>query len=213
MTSRQYSLIGLTAPIWFFLVYIIMSSLRPEYSFLTKAISELGTVDAPHKWWWNVLGYIIPGLMIAVFSVGLFKQVAGKGTNKLPLVGIMGSGLGMSLSGIFPGDMDNRESVTSLLHLTGSIGSYIFFLIGAFTYPKQMRRSDYWRAGIWPTLTFTWLTILFGTLPYALPQTPGLGQRLVFLCYFLWIFYTAIKLFRMPTQMNRNDLDYENSNL
>ena len=57
-------IIGATAlatPFWFLTVYLIMSSIRPEYSHLTKAISELGSLDAPSLWYWNVLGYIIPG--------------------------------------------------------------------------------------------------------------------------------------------------------
>lgn len=79
MTSRQYSIIGMIVPVWFLLLYVAMSSMRPEYSFLTKAISELGTVDAPNKWGWNVFGYVIPGLMIAIFAIGLFKNVSHEG--------------------------------------------------------------------------------------------------------------------------------------
>ena len=201
MSSRQYSLIGLATPICFLITYLIMSSLRPEYSFLTKAISELGTVDAPNKWWWNVLGYFLPGLMIAIFSIGLFKNVSVDGKNKLPMIGILGSGLFMSFSGIFPGDMDNRQSITMYMHLAGSFGSYIFFLIGAFTYPKQMRKSDYWRSSARITLVFTWLTILLGAWRFVFLQIPGVGQRFVFLFYFLWIFYTAWKLYKAPDRL------------
>jgi hypothetical membrane protein len=175
-----------------------MSSLRPEYSFLTKAISELGTVEAPNMWWWNVFGYTLPGLMIAIFGIGLFNNVSPDGKNKFPMIGIFGSGLFMSFSGIFPGDMENMQSLTTYLHLVGSFGSYIFFLIGAFTFPKQMRKSDYWHSSSGITLTLTWATILFGAWPFIFPHMPGVGQRLVFMFYFLWIFYTAFKLFKVP---------------
>lgn len=94
----------------------------------------------------------------------------------------------MAILGIFPADMDDRHSTTILLHTVGSFGSYIFFLIGAFTYPKLMNKTDYWKRAKKPTLIFTFLTILFGAWPFVFPNIPGLGQRIVFLFYFAWIF-------------------------
>ena len=39
-----------------------------------QTVSELGSLDAPDKWVWNILGYMLVGLMIAVYSFGLFKD-------------------------------------------------------------------------------------------------------------------------------------------
>lgn len=198
MTNKQYAIIGISAPTLFWITYLVMSNLRPEYSFLTKAVSELGSLDAPNKWSWNVLGYILPGILIAIYSFGLYKNITPDGGNRIPLIAFILSGLFMSLSGVFPGDFENRQSTTMLLHTVGSFGSYIFFLIGAFTYPKQMKKSEYWRKSIKPTILFTWLTILFGSWPFIFPSTPSVGQRIVFFFYFLWILYTAIKLYNSP---------------
>ena len=177
-----------------------MSSIRPEYSMFTKAISELGSLDASNKWLWNSFGYVLTGILIAIYAIGLYKNVAVTKSSKLPLYGILLSGVFMIVSGIFPGDFDNRESTTMLLHTVGSFGSYIFFLIGAFTYPKQMRKNEYWKQAIKPTLIFTWLTILFGSWPVIFPNMPALGQRITFLFYFLWITHTAIKLYIQPKE-------------
>ena len=54
----------------FWTTYIIMSTIRPEYSMYTKAISELGSVDAPKKWIWNSIGYIFTGVLISIYAVG-----------------------------------------------------------------------------------------------------------------------------------------------
>ncbi len=169
--------------------------MRPEYSMFTKAISELGSVDAPKKWIWNSFGYILTGLLIAIYSFGLYKNMAIEKSSKLPLYGILLSGVFTAIAGIFPGDFDNKQSITMLLHTVGSFGSYIFFLIGAFTYPKLMNKTDYWKKAKKPTLIFTYLTIVFGAWAFIFPNIPALGQRIVFFFYFLWIFYTAIKLF------------------
>jgi len=201
MTNKQYALIGLSAPVIFAITYFIMSNQRPEYSFLTKAVSELGSLDAPNKWVWNIIGYIIPGILISVFSYGLFKGVTDSSKSKWPLIGIFLSGLFMIISGVFPGDFDNRESTTMILHTIGSIGSYIFFLIGAFTYPRLMKQSAYWKTAIVPSLTLTWLTIFFGNWQFVFPEMPGAGQRIVFCFYFLWIAFNAVKLFNHNTKV------------
>jgi hypothetical membrane protein len=174
-----------------------MSNLRPGYSFLTKAISELGSLDAPDKWTWNILGYIIPGILISIFSFGLYKNIAPPGASKMPLIGTATSGVFMSISGVFPGDFDNKQSSIMLLHTIGSVGSYLFFLIGAFNYPKQMKKSKYWKKAIKPTLIFTWMTIIFGSWVFVFPRYPAVGQRIVFMFYFLWITYTAYKLYKV----------------
>lgn len=199
MNKKHYALIGLITPSWFLLVYLVMSTMRPEYSFLTKAISELGSLDAPNKWWWNSLGYMVTGLAITIFSFGLFNTISVDRKNKWSLVGMMGSGLLMAWSGIFPADMENRQSFTMVMHMAGSFGSYIFFLIGAFTLPKQMRKSAYWKQHIPVSLIIVWLTIVFGIWPVVFPSMPGAGQRITFFLYFLWIVNLAWRLYKYPT--------------
>lgn len=200
MTNRNYAICGLLAPILLWCTYFIMVNQRPEYSFLYKAISELGSLDAPNKWIWNIFGYIIPGILISVYSVGLYRSVAPPNSSKLPLVGIFMSGFFMSFSGIFPANMENRISIMTILHLVGSYGSYIFFLIGAFTYTKLFRRNSYWKSSNLTLLSFVILTIIFGSWHQVFPHIPSVGQRIVFFFYFAWIFYTAIKLHNLPKE-------------
>ncbi len=195
MSNKQYAIIGFLSPTIFWLTYLILSSLRPDFSYLTKAISELGSVEAPFKWVWNVFGYIIPGILISIFAVGLYKNIKSGSASKLPLVGIFLSGIFMSVSGFFPGDFENSKSMTMVLHTVGSFGSYIFFLVGAFSYPPLMRKSTYWSNAVKPTLVFTLLTIIFGGWVFVFPDFPAVGQRIVFLFYFLWITYNSGKLY------------------
>lgn len=104
----------------------------------------------------------------------------------------------MALTGVFPADIDNLSSISSTLHIIFSNACYVFFLIAAFTYPKQMKKTAYWQKAVVPTLIFTWLTILFGAWRYIFTDVPSVGQRFVFFFYLLWIFYTAFKLYKQP---------------
>lgn len=195
MTNKLYALAGLAAPLLFWLTYFILAARRPAFSFLYKAISELGSVDAPDLWVWNVFGYIIPGCLIAIFSVGLYRNIVPVGHARSALVGLVASGLLMALAGIFPGDFNDRQSVTMLLHTLGSFGSYLGFLVGAFAFHTQMKLNKNWASAALPTLLFTWMTIVFGAWPFVFPDFPAAGQRLVFGFYFLWITYTAFRLY------------------
>ena len=201
MTNKRWGIIGLFIPILFWSTYFLMSASRPEYSMFTKAISELGSVDAPNKWIWNLFGYIISGVLIAIYSIGLYKSVAVRGKqSKLPLYALLFSGVFMAISGVFPGDFDQRESTTMLLHTVGSFGSYVFFLIAAFTYLKLMNANPYWKTSKTVTALFTYLTIVFGAWPFIFAKIPAFGQRAVFFFYFLWIFFTAYKVFYHKVQ-------------
>ena len=130
LSRKSIGQIALVTPLWFLAVYLFMSSIRPEYSHLTKAISELGSLDAPNLWVWNVLGYMLPGLAVAFLGVGLHREFSQSHRQAtIPSIALVASGLLMTLSGVFPGDFENRTSATMLFHLIGSLGSFAAFLI------------------------------------------------------------------------------------
>lgn len=196
MNNKISAILGMTSAILLWTTYFIMANMRPEYNFKYKAISELGSLDAPNLWFWNIFGYTIPGLLIAMFSIGLYKYSSEGTDSKIPYYALILSGFFMTLSGIFPADMENRKSTTTIVHMMGSYGSYISFLFAAFTYPKIWKKNKNWQRIVKPTLICTWLTIIFGSWYFFFPNTPSVGQRIVFFLYFLWIIISAINLYK-----------------
>ena len=193
--KKQAGLLAMITPVWFVGVYLFMSSLRPRYSHLTRAISELGTLDAPHGVYWNVLGYVLTGLAIAVLGLGMkneFTPLARK--SRWPACALMLSGLFMTLSGIFPGDLAHRTSLTTTMHLVGSFGSYVAFLVAGLWFPVYFRKNPGWRMFFWPSLILVVASLLTGVLRQG--DMPGLGQRLTFACYFGWIFLAGLRLYK-----------------
>lgn len=77
MTKKYYAGIGMIAPVLFWITYFIMAGARPEYNFYTKAISELGSVDAPHKWtgifWVMVFWVVYFNLWVWALSISFTK--------------------------------------------------------------------------------------------------------------------------------------------
>jgi hypothetical membrane protein len=194
MKQKPHALAGIAAPVLFISMYLLMAAARPEFSHFTKSVSELGAVHAPNAYTWNLLGYICPGLLIAFFSIGLHQALTKDRYGRVSFYGLFMSGIFLALAGLFPGDFENRASLTMVLHTIGSLGSFTSFLLAAFTYPLHLRKSAFWEKTIVPSLTFTWLCILSGFLRTS--ATPGIGQRAGFLFYFFWIAFMAINLYR-----------------
>jgi hypothetical membrane protein len=197
MTNRRIGVSAMVVPIWFAVTYLAVTSARPEYRHLTKAISELGSVDASRAWIWNLFGYIIPGLAIAFLGVGIRSRFAHEPGAGLSGWGLLVSGVFMALSGVFPGDFEDRTSTTMIIHTVGSIGCFVGFLVSAFSLPRVMRRVAGWRAFVWPSLALAAASISTGFLRTG--DAPGLGQRLGFACFFLWVALIGYALYRDPS--------------
>jgi hypothetical membrane protein len=189
---RRVPVAAMVLPLWFWSVYLVMASTRPEYSHLTKAISELGSVDAPNPWVWNILGYIIPGLVIALLGLRLGDVLRGTRRARVASFALVASGLFMSLSGVFPGDFDDRTSATMIMHAVGSLGSFAGFLVAGAVYPFVFGRFPAWRRYAWPSAALVVLSVLTGFLRTG--DAPGLGQRLGFFCFFAWIGLVGVAL-------------------
>lgn len=194
MNQKSHALAGIAAPLLFVGAYLLATAARPEFNHFTKAVSELGSLHAPNAVFWNILGFICPGLLIAFFAVGFHQAVTPNGEGRLPFYALLLSGILLAVAGLFPDDFEHNASFTAIMHATGNFGSFIAFLIAAFTYPLYLRKSDFWEKTIVPSLTFTWLCILSGFLRTGL--APGISQRVGFVFYFLWIAFMAINLFR-----------------
>jgi hypothetical protein len=106
-------------------------------------------------------------------GLGIERRFAGERGARLPARALVASGLLIALSGVFPGDFDNRTSATMIVHGVGSIGSFVAFLVSAFSLPRVLNRFDGWRRFRWPSLAVTWASILWvGPIGYGLWRDP-----------------------------------------
>ena len=195
LSRKTIGVVAVITPFWFLAVYLIMAGLRPDYSFLHKAISELGSVGAPRAWFWNILGYILPGLAIALLGLGLKVEFFGvRRFAAVPVYALVLSGLFMVLSGVFPGDFENRGATTMIVHTIGAFGTYVAFLVAGFWLPALFRKVEAWRWVARPSLVLVVASIITGFVRSG--AMPGLGQRLTFACFFLWVGLVGFALLR-----------------
>jgi amino acid transporter len=116
----------------------------------------------------------------------------------VPAWALIASGLFVVLSGVFPGDFENRTSLTMIVHAVGSIGTFVMFLVAAFSLPRVLHRFREWRPFVWPSLVLAGGSIVMGFLRTG--NAPGLGQRLAFACFFLWVALVGHALYCDPAQ-------------
>ncbi|MGH7927276.1 MAG: DUF998 domain-containing protein [Candidatus Binatia bacterium] len=196
ISQKKIGLFVMATPLWFLIIYLIMSAMRSDYSHSTDAISELGSLDAPNLWAWNMFGYILPGLAIALLGAGLKREFSPLGrTTLIPSVALMAAGLLMALSGAFPANMADFNSTTTRLHMVGSFGCYVAFLIAGFGLPPFFRKSSSWHWVARPSLALVVASIAIGFLRF-FEGMGGVGQRLTFACFFLWVALVSFALWR-----------------
>lgn len=195
ISQRTIGFAAVFTPLWFLAIYLLMSVMRPGYSHASDAISELGSLDAPNLWAWNIFGYILPGLVIALLGTGLKREFSPLGrVASIPFVALIASGLFMALSGVFPANMADFKSATTLIHIIGSTGCFIAFLAAGFWLPFFFRKFISWHWLAWPSLTLVVGSIVSGFLRSG--DTGGIGQRLTFACFFLWVALLGFALLR-----------------
>lgn len=166
------------------------------YSHATKAVSELGAIGAPAALAFNLLAFIIPGALLALFSLRLAAQSDRKIGPRL----LFASSLFLILSGLAPARLDDYQAWTTVLHIIGAMGAGLFWIVALFwTGPLLSRRfalPTWGRATPWFGL-FMFANIAWQVLFQATGVvSPGWGQRIGFFGYFLWFAATGLLLWR-----------------
>lgn len=70
-TQRLLAACGIAGPLIFVTVVAILGFIRPDYSHATQLVSELGEPGEPYAMIMNVFGFILFGLSMIPFAVGL----------------------------------------------------------------------------------------------------------------------------------------------
>jgi hypothetical membrane protein len=197
---RWLALAGVVGPILFLSVLTILGFLRPGYSPIRQAGSDLGV--GPNAWILN-LSFVITGLLLIAFAIGFFlgmDQILTKGWRLTCLVLLVLSGVGFITAGIF-----TEAPATVTLHWTLAVPLTLLSpLVVCFIVGRQWRRVSGWRGyGRYSLLTALGV-VAFYLLTYAffIPSSPlsgahigGLLERVLILVVFAWYVVIGWRLF------------------
>jgi hypothetical membrane protein len=205
MNHRLVGLLGIGAWLLFWVASVALAAFRPSYSHVVNTISELGAVGTPHATAWNVLGFIVPGVLLALAGATIARAA-----NPTPSVSrtfatvlLVLCGLAVAGQGIFPAEMANGVAdVTSAFtrgHFVSSLLSGATWAVGALMLVGPMKRNPNWHSlyivsAVLVALTLVALFTLRGTLP------DGLAQRIGNAFFCIWFILMSLKLVRLDPQ-------------
>ena len=173
------------------------------YSHGTKAVSELGAIGAPNALAFNLAGFILPGVLIAV-AAALVARAARSTRGMAPLAL---AGVSMALAGVFPIDMSDRASLVSQAHLAAAVLTGLFWALALFRVPPTLRaagQAGLARFGGW--LAIALLVNIFWQIAYGsgVPILPGWGQRIGFAGMMIWLAWLGAGLLRTHARQSGN---------
>jgi hypothetical membrane protein len=184
---------GLIAPVWFSVALVAFAAVRTDYSHLTKAVSELGAIGAPHALAWNIVGFGAVGMLIVIFAAGIWRQANAALAASMIAI----SGIAFAAAGVFPADLSNLNADSTRLHILASLVSFAAFAAAVPVMGWSLWRSGYRRLAV--TAVALGVAAVASVLLRETGIPPGLAQRINFLAYLAWIAMIAASLLTRHT--------------
>ncbi len=197
---KWLALCGIIAVILYNLVIFIAGSLSPRFDFVYNTISSLGFEGSPVAWFFNPLGPMLYGVLIILFSIGLFIGRVGRvGSFFLVIYGV-----GSILIGLYPITIETIILMSTLgfhPYIVGMLALVIGIIVTLFAFAVSMRRRDAWK-NLWVytlvsaiILTALSLVDVFHIYSFA----GALSQIILSWIVWLWILIVAHQLYRIHT--------------
>jgi len=205
------ALAGIAAPIIFIITNLIAAfSSYPDYSFIRDSISSLAWTPLG---WIQTVGFMIMGLLIEAFIVGLILSVRGGCINvewkfKLGASILVFFGFGVLLVGAFRTDpVGGPHTVEGAIH--GIVAGAVFWLfpIASLLIAPCLRKQPYWEGLFRYTIIASVLALALLIVGVWLPSEVswfGLHERILVLDELMWIEIMAVWLLRLSLRQAKN---------
>lgn len=185
---------AITAFVLFVASAWVFGAALPGYSQALHPVSLLGATGAPRALAFNLLAFVLPGLVAALVAMELRARLP-EGAGWWPRLGtqlLLLSALGLAAMGLLPLDAQDLESGPSRLHGTAWMGWVIAFVGGSAALAIGLGRKRLAGRLAWVSGAASVALILAAFLLPAVVGT-GVAQRLAFAVWFGWFVYAAMR--------------------
>jgi hypothetical protein len=200
LKEKTVGIFGLLSVLNLVTALLIFGYLNNEFSFVNDFVSKLGAKGEPNAIWFNLIGFVIVGILLSVFGLTYGKLL----NDKLLSILLSLFGLGFAFTAM-PIDMQLSNAPVSKAHVVAICLGLAFWLFGLsrLGYNQQLERKIRNRANLTAgILVISMLGFVLGL--WSMPVT----HRLVFGIVFGWTALTSIELI-----MNGNkSKSYETNN-
>ena len=158
------------------------------YSQVWHPVAVLGAKGVPHALGFNLLGFVLTGVLAAVAALDLRHRLpadagwpARVGTQLLLL-----SAMGFVGLGLLPLDPDDLHNEASSLHATAWLLWWVAFVPGAALFAFGMRGRSRWRPVVTASIVAA-AVVLFSALIAVALMPAGIAQRLGYAAWLGWL--------------------------
>lgn len=190
---------GWLAGVIFAAALLAFAAATPGYLHAQHAVSLLGADGIAWAGAWNVLGFIVPGLLVMAFACALavaMRRDAVGFAGRIGLWLLLISGLALAGNGVFAYDPQHPDDRAAQLHVAMLTISLLAFLPGVLLLALGLGGRRHWRSLrlLGPLVAVAMVanvTPLAGELVPALRSNPGHALRLTYFLYFGWFALAA----------------------
>ena len=167
------------------------------YSHAQHPLALLGAKPLPHAWLFNLLAFVVPGLLVGWGALRLRAAMPANAHEMMSWLGRIGAQLMLVSAaafvamGVLPLDTGDLEGARSARHASAWMVWWIAFVAGGVSIAAGLRGSPArWRpVANSSLLAALLLPVLALLLPTLIPA--GIAQRLAFALWFLWALHAS----------------------
>lgn len=169
-----------------------------DFDVVRDPTSDLGADTANAAWFANIVGSVVPGLLLLAFAWGLWTCLARSRSGRVGTLLVGAVGVGIVVTGLATLDcrtMDpgcNNDSPEAAVHLitAGLLGLCV--LISPFVVARAVKQIPQWGGLRRPTLILGFITVV-GAVGGGVVGA-GLSAYAGFAPWFTWIFVLALRM-------------------
>ena len=192
------ALAGLVGPSIFIVTDLTAAISQPEYSAIRDSISSLAWSPMG---WLQTIGFIIVGLLVEVFAVGLFFSIHGGRGFGLGIGLLVFFGFGLLLIGAFHTDLIGGQQTTEgLIHTVAAKVTFSIFPIASILIAFSLRKDSRWKGFLVHTAVTSSLAMALVIGHLWLPDELswfGLYERILVANTVVWVAIIAIHCLRL----------------
>ncbi|MCI1065388.1 DUF998 domain-containing protein [Stenotrophomonas geniculata] len=185
---RLSGLSGLVAALLFVLAVLGFGAGLDGYAQARHPVALLGAQGVPHALAFNLLGFVLPGLLAVVVAECLRRRLPAT-AGWAPRVGsqmLLLAGLAFAAMGLLPLDVDDLHGPASQLHASAWMIWVLGFVAGTLLLGTSQVRQAHGRALGTVALACGVLAALAAFALQGVLPAP-LAQRLAFACWAAWL--------------------------
>ena len=209
---------GVIGAVLFVVAFLVEGAIRPDYDPARVFVSQLSLGD---QGWLQVANFVVSGLLIVAFAVGLRRVIASGPASRWGPVAVGFVGLGLVISGIFvtdpalgyppgtPPGLTPSPSGHGMVHLLGALFVFGGLPIACFIFARRFRAAGDRGWSLYSIASGVGMLAVFVAANAGANGAAGLGdvagllQRVSIAIGFAWIAVLAGRLEQTPSPAAR----------